>query len=122
MNSKISALRILLLLYPLLSGCTAGNTPAPGDSPITPPEVAGAPFSYVLPEDVGLSSTVLQDFAIRVEGWVNEGRIVGGEFLVVKDRTIVFHSAAGWSDRERRIPLALNSIYRIRSMTKPPRS
>ena len=119
MNREIPALEILLLLFPLMGGCACGTTPSPGDSPIAPPEVAGAPFGYAEPEDVGLSSTVLQDFATRIDGWIDEGRIIGAEFLVVKDRTIVFHSAAGWSDREREIPLALNSIYRIRSMTKP---
>jgi CubicO group peptidase (beta-lactamase class C family) len=31
----------------------------------------------------------------------------------------VLHEASGWSDRQRRIPLQRNSIYRIRSMTKP---
>ncbi|UCC72940.1 MAG: beta-lactamase family protein [Gemmatimonadota bacterium] len=45
--------------------------------------------------------------------------IVGGEFMLVKDRRIVFHTALGRSDKERGIPLERNSIYRIRSMTKP---
>jgi CubicO group peptidase (beta-lactamase class C family) len=100
-------------------GCTTGTTPAPSDTPISPPELEGAPFPYGQPEDVGLTSSLLGEFATRIESWVDEERIIGGEFLVVKDRTIVFHSVAGWSDREREIPLALNSIYRIRSMTKP---
>jgi CubicO group peptidase (beta-lactamase class C family) len=37
----------------------------------------------------------------------------------VKDRHIIFHETWGWSDREREMPLERNSIYRIRSMTKP---
>jgi len=44
---------------------------------------------------------------------------VGGELLVIANGRIVWHQAVGWSDRERQRPLERNSIYRMRSMTKP---
>lgn len=50
---------------------------------------------------------------------VREGRIVGGEILVMEHGSVVLHEVAGWSDLEREIPLQRNSIYRMRSMTKP---
>jgi CubicO group peptidase (beta-lactamase class C family) len=76
-------------------------------------------FSYAKPEDVGLSSFEVESLGDRVHKWVKQGKIVGAEVIVIKNRKIVLHEASGWSDRERRIPLERNSIYRIRSMTKP---
>jgi CubicO group peptidase (beta-lactamase class C family) len=54
-----------------------------------------------------------------VEAWVKDGQVVGAEILLVKDEKVVLHEAFGWSDQEDGIPLERNSIYRIRSMTKP---
>jgi CubicO group peptidase (beta-lactamase class C family) len=85
----------------------------------TEPGVLGAPFPYAVPEAVGLDGSVIADLADEVYGFVRDGKIVGGEIMIVKDRRIVLHEAIGWSDRERRLPMQRNSIYRIRSMTKP---
>ncbi len=51
--------------------------------------------------------------------WVREGRIVGAEVMVLKDRRVVLHEAIGWRDQERREPMRRNSIFSIASMTKP---
>lgn len=77
------------------------------------------PYPCVTPSEVGLDAEVLAGFMDRVGAWVVDGDLMGAELLVVKDRKIAWHAAAGWSDRERDIPLARNSTYRIRSMTKP---
>ena len=42
-----------------------------------------------------------------------------GEILIVKDRKTVLYQAVGWKDRARDIAWELNTICRIRSMTKP---
>ena len=68
---------------------------------------------------MGLDVEVLQAFTDDLHEWVERGRLRGAELLVVKDRRIAWHAAVGWSDREREIPLVRNSVYRIRSMTKP---
>jgi CubicO group peptidase (beta-lactamase class C family) len=78
-----------------------------------------APYPCVTPSEVGLDAEILARFMDRVRAWVADGDVMGAELLVVKDRKIAWHAAAGWSDRERDIPLARNSTYRIRSMTKP---
>jgi CubicO group peptidase (beta-lactamase class C family) len=57
--------------------------------------------------------------AEAVGEWVRAGEIVGAEVLLLKDRRVVFHEALGWSDLDKRTPLQRNSVYRIRSMTKP---
>ena len=78
-----------------------------------------SPFPCSTPEDEGLDPFVLEAFMNDVAWWGEQGRIVGGELLVIVNRRIVWHQAVGWSDRDRRVPLERNSIYRLRSMTKP---
>jgi len=78
-----------------------------------------APFPCSTAEDEGLDPFVLETFMSDASWWVEQGRIAGAELLVVRNGRIVWHRAVGWSDRERRKPLQRNSIYRIRSMTKP---
>jgi len=45
--------------------------------------------------------------------------LVGAEVLIIRNDTIQLHDVVGWSDKEKGIKLKKNSIYRIRSMTKP---
>ena len=97
---------------------TAGASHALG-AQSRPDSITGAPFPYAIPEAVGVQSADVESLARDVRGWVEGDHIVGGELLIVKDRHIIFHEAWGWSDRELEIPLERNSIYRIRSMTKP---
>jgi CubicO group peptidase (beta-lactamase class C family) len=102
---------VLLLWRPADLGQTVPQTPSDC--------VAGAPYPCVTPAEAGLDPGVLSRFMDRLEAWVADGELMGAELLVVKDRRIAWHAAVGWSDRERGIPLARNSLYRIRSMTKP---
>ena len=83
------------------------------------PGVESSTFSYAAAEELGLSTAALEGVADSVADWVRDGEIVGAEILVVKDRKVVLHEAVGWSDRDAAIPLERNSLYRIRSMTKP---
>ncbi len=119
----LQALVLLALLWiPLACASPPSATPErDGDIPRTQtlPGVAAAPFPYASPEEVGLSQANLHGIADQVYQWVAQGEVVGAEVLIVKDRRIVLHEALGWSDRDRGIPLRRNSIYRIRSMTKP---
>ena len=109
---------LLILLHTLVMGCDLIFSPSiPRTETI--PGVPGAPFPYVTPEEVGLSSSTMKEIADQIKDWVRDDRIVGGEIMILKDKKIVLHEAIGWSDREREIALARNSIYRIRSMTKP---
>lgn len=104
------------LISCLLPGVGAFAQPgAPARSECIEP----APFPCSTPEDEGLDPFVIEAFMNDVAWWGEQGRIVGAELLIIKNRRIVWHQAVGWSDRERQIPLERNSIYRIRSMTKP---
>lgn len=80
---------------------------------------ATSAFPWAAPKDVGLTATDLEQLADTVEQWVAVGRPVGAELLIVKAGRTVMHEATGWRDRENGLALQPNSIYRIRSMTKP---
>ncbi len=98
------------------AGCDSPTSPASG---LLSSPVAGAPFPYASPEEVGLDRRALIRVADSVRAWVDGGTIVGAELLLVKNRRIVLHEAMGWSDRERGISMERNSLFRMRSQTKP---
>jgi CubicO group peptidase (beta-lactamase class C family) len=85
----------------------------------TLPGIEAPAFPYAQPEEVGLSSEKLDRLGAEVLGWVAAGALVGAELLIVKDGRAVFHEAYGWSDREERRPVERNSIWSIKSMSKP---
>jgi CubicO group peptidase (beta-lactamase class C family) len=76
-------------------------------------------FARARPEEVGMSSARLQDAMDSVRAWVARDRIRGGIVLVIRHGKLVFHEAAGWSDRERAVALRTDHIVSMRSMTKP---
>ncbi|MGD2123382.1 MAG: serine hydrolase domain-containing protein [Gemmatimonadota bacterium] len=95
----------------------AGQLAIPKTS--TLPGIQDTFFPYASPEELGLAADPFRDLSQTVEEWVREEQIVGAEMLLVKDGRIVFHEAIGWSDKAAGVALERNSIYRIRSMTKP---
>ena len=76
-------------------------------------------FDPVAPEDVGLSATALEELASKVDAYLEDGQIVGAELLVVKDRRTVLHRAFGMKDLDRNLPMETDTLFNIRSMTKP---
>ncbi len=76
-------------------------------------------FTYALPESQGLSNASITELADIVQSYFDEELIVGAELVVIKNRKIVLHEVFGWNDRENEIPMEKNTIFNIRSMTKP---
>src|SRR5262245_47425140 len=74
-------------------------------------------FPTATPESQGVAS--LRQLRDEVEGYVKSGVIVGGELLVVKNRKVILHEAYGLRDREDKVPMAPNTIFNVRSQTKP---
>ncbi len=108
------------VLVALLAACTSADDEGRPGFPRTPrTPVAGAPYPYASPDEVGLSEDRIWWFKERLYSRVVARHVVGAEILVVKDGRIVLHQAMGWADRERLIPLERNAIFRIASMTKP---
>jgi len=76
-------------------------------------------FPEATPESQGMSSEALQELADVIQGYIDRDMAVGAELVVVKNRHTVLHEAFGWLDREAEIPMEQNTLFNIRSMTKP---
>lgn len=116
-KGNLPAFVLGLFLFSLAGAC--GQT---GEAiPHTPtlPGLTGVQFPYTTPEEAGVAPETLDGLMQLVRDWVEEGDVVGAEVLLVKERRIVLHETLGWSDREEGLPMERNSIFRIRSMTKP---
>lgn len=53
-----------------------------------------------------------------LDRYVREKRVAGVVALVLRDGKPLYERATGWSDREAAIPMRMDSIFRIASMTK----
>jgi CubicO group peptidase (beta-lactamase class C family) len=105
------SIRIALALCAALLSC---HSQAAHLQDSVPGSAASAPaVSQDLPPE-GLA-----ELAATVRGYVEEGAIVGAELLVIKNRHTVLHEAVGWRDREEQTLMERNTIFNIRSMTKP---
>ena len=82
-------------------------------------ETGPDPFPPSAAEEQGLTTSDLDRLIELVANCVEGRRIVGAELLVIKNRRTVLHEALGWKDRDDRIPMVRNTIFNIRSMTKP---
>ena len=71
------------------------------------------------PEQVGFSSARLETLASVVRQDVERKLIPGAVVLLARGGRIGFAEAFGFQDREAGTPMALDSIFRIASMTKP---
>jgi CubicO group peptidase (beta-lactamase class C family) len=73
----------------------------------------------VAPDEVGFSAQRLKRLSGAFQSDVDKGVIPGAVVLVARDGKVAFFEAFGFQDREKRIPMKLDSIFRIASMTKP---
>jgi|SRR5215471_18209492 len=71
------------------------------------------------PAEVGLSAARVSLFAGELRRRVEAGELPGAVLMIVRDGRIAAHEAIGFQDREKRIPMKPDSIFRIASMTKP---
>jgi CubicO group peptidase (beta-lactamase class C family) len=76
-------------------------------------------FPFADATEVGIEPAWLKPFGPAMQAWVEAGRLVGGELLIVRRGRTVLHEARGWADREVAHPWTGGAICDIRSMTKP---
>ena len=89
------------------------------EKPLTKEESAGNPFPEATPESQGVPSGVVDRLGELVRGFVEAEEIVGAELLVIKNRRTVMHDVFGHDDHRGDKALVKNTIFSIRSMTKP---
>src|SRR6476469_3490093 len=76
-------------------------------------------FPVAIPESEGVSVAAVRRVADEVEEYVKNGTIVGGELLIIKNRKTILHEVYGDRDREGKRAMERDTIFNIRSMTKP---
>jgi CubicO group peptidase (beta-lactamase class C family) len=73
----------------------------------------------VRPEDAGFSSERLSRITQFFQSEVDKGAIPGAVLLVSRNGKVVYRQVIGYQDRESKIPMKPDTIFRIFSMTKP---
>ena len=71
------------------------------------------------PEEAGFSSGRLARITQFFQSEVDRGAIPGAVLVVARNGKIVYRQAIGYQDREKKIPMKTDAIFRIFSMTKP---
>lgn len=72
-----------------------------------------------LPEDAGLSSARLELLTSVLARHVEEGRVPGLVAAVARHGKLVYLQSMGWQNIENRNAMQADSIFQIRSMSKP---
>lgn len=98
----------LLLASALLLGAPVQASPTADEN---------YPPSTALAEKV--SPQVLAELSRLVQSFVDDDQIVGAELLVIKNGRSILHQAYGLRDKEAELPMETNSVFCVRSMTKP---
>src|SRR5262245_49533645 len=86
---------------------------------VTTTSAAGGLVAAAKPEDVGFSSERLQRLTAAVRADVDKGLIPGAVILIARNGKIAYHEAIGFQDREKRVAMRTDAIFRIASLTKP---
>jgi CubicO group peptidase (beta-lactamase class C family) len=81
--------------------------------------VCAAPLPETTPEDVGVSSPRLERLTQTMQRLVDNGELAGMVVLVARQGKLVYQKSFGMQDKGKGTPMALDSIFRIYSMTKP---
>jgi CubicO group peptidase (beta-lactamase class C family) len=55
----------------------------------------------------------------QIQKWVDDKEVVGAEVHIIKNRRTVLHKSFGDKDKERHVPMVNDTIFCVRSMTKP---
>ncbi len=71
------------------------------------------------PEEVGISTERLARLTRVTQDHVDAGRLPGAVILIARRGRIAYYEAFGFRDRDKNLPMARDSIFRIYSMTKP---
>src|SRR6476469_7507361 len=71
------------------------------------------------PEDVGLSSTRLKRLADTLRTDIDKALVPGAVLLIARRGKIACLEALGYRDRETGAAMAIDTIFRVASMTKP---
>lgn len=75
-------------------------------------------LNLATPEEVGLSADALQRVTERLQQHVDEGEIAGVVAAVARDGKLVYYEALGQLNREQKLPMPRDALFRVYSMTR----
>jgi CubicO group peptidase (beta-lactamase class C family) len=87
--------------------------------PPAPPALIGMGLPQAPPEQVGMSKQKLERIRDVLKQHVADGKLPGTVVLVARKGKLIYADAIGFQDKEEGKPMALDSVFRIYSMTKP---
>ncbi len=85
-------------------------------SPLYAQEVT---LSRGIPAEAGMSEAVLKEGVRLCEEAVAKDELLGVVLLVARDGKVVLHEAIGWRDKEQKLPMEKDTMFRMASNTKP---
>ena len=71
------------------------------------------------PEEVGFSAARLKRLSDRIEEGVKNNELPGAVVLIARNGKLVMFESFGFRDKDAKVPMTNDSIFRIASMTKP---
>src|SRR5450631_2357673 len=71
------------------------------------------------PGRLGFDTDRLERMTQAFQGYVDNGQIPGAVVLIARKDKVAYFRAFGFRDREQKIAMTTDSIFRIASMTKP---
>ncbi len=77
------------------------------------------PFPDAPPASLGVDPANLQYICDEIQKWVDAKEVVGAEVHIIKERRTILHKSFGMKDQERNLPMVNDTIFCVRSMTKP---
>ena len=86
---------------------------------MTVPALAQELKSVERPEEFGFAPDRLGRITTAFQSYVDRGQLPGAVILIARNDQIAYVKAFGYRDRERKIAMTTDSIFRIASMTKP---
>ncbi len=83
------------------------------------PALAQEPKPVNRPEDLGFATDRLERITNAFQGYVDNGQLPGAVVLIARNDKVSYFKAFGYRDRDRKVAMTTDSIFRIASMTKP---
>jgi CubicO group peptidase (beta-lactamase class C family) len=80
---------------------------------------AQEPVAVAHPEQLGFSTPRLQRLTELYKGYVDRGELPGAVLLIARGDKIASLEAIGFQDRDKKLPMKKDAIFRLASMTKP---
>ncbi len=71
------------------------------------------------PEEVGFVASRLKRLSDRIEEGVKNNELPGAVVLIARNGKLVVFNSFGFRDKEAKVPMTNDTIFRIASMTKP---